>query len=269
MSTRSSNPTAMEATGHVLPSLTLGIDLASQPERTAACLIDWAGPRGRLLPRSDERLDDDRLLGLLLDERVAKAAIDAPFGWPSAFIDAIGTYQSTGNWLPLEAAEIRFRVTEIRVAQETGQQPLSAATDDLVWPTMRCARLLSQLPGQPLDRSGGGRVLEVYPAAALRRWLGTPTGTMPSYKGKGDDRTTRRREIVGGLKAHTAETLEISPDWEEACVDDDNVLDALVCALIARAAEVGQVDAIPRGSRWAAVREGWIVLPTADALSAA
>jgi hypothetical protein len=38
--------------------------------------------------------------------------------------------------------------------------------------TMRAAGLLSVLAqqGQPVDRAGQGRVIEVYPAAALPRW---------------------------------------------------------------------------------------------------
>ena len=54
---------------------------------------------------------------------------------------------------------------------------------------MRCARLLSRLAGEHgvLDRTGRGRVAEVYPMAALRRWGVIEAGTAPTdwaYKGE-------------------------------------------------------------------------------------
>jgi hypothetical protein len=61
---------------------TLGIDLASQPADTAACVIDW-GER-RLAPVGEfvgkERLTDNVLLRLIGEERITKVGIDAPLG---------------------------------------------------------------------------------------------------------------------------------------------------------------------------------------------
>jgi hypothetical protein len=245
--------------------VTVGIDLASQPGRTAVCQIDWGGPKGVVLPPAADKLDDEQLLRLMCADEVSKVGIDAPFGWPAAFIDALVTYQATGRWLPLDSSELRFRSTEFHVKAQTGQQPLSAITDRLIWPTMRCATLLSQLPGPPIDRSGADRVVEVYPAAALRRWLGQEVS---SYKGSGPAQCEKREEIVNALAHQTAAALDLSADFRQRCVDNDDVLDSLVCVLIARSAEKGAVDAMPPGSRWAAAREGWITLPTTDSLSA-
>ncbi len=108
-------------------------------------------------------------------------------------------------------------------------------------------------------------MVEVYPAAALRLWLGQEVS---SYKGSGPAQCENREEIVSALVSHTAGALELSADFRQSCIENDDVLDALVCALIARSAEKGKVDQIPAGSRWAAVRAGWITLPAANSLSA-
>ncbi len=112
-------------------------------------------------------------------------------------------------------------------------------------------------------------MVEVYPAAALRRWLGQDSASphVSSYKGSGPGQREKRKEIVSALVSQTAAALELSADFRESCNDNDDVLDALVCALIARSAEKGKVDPIPPGSRWAAAREGWITLPAPDSLS--
>ena len=46
------------------------------------------------------------------------------------------------------------------------------STDLVGVAAMRCASLLDSLAvrGMPVDRSGSGLVMEVYPAAALREW---------------------------------------------------------------------------------------------------
>jgi len=249
----------------------LGIDLASQPGDTGACLIHWAGGTGSVLEVQPGPLTDEALLELMSAPAVLKVGIDAPFGWPLAFIDAVSAYRDATSWLPLPHEEIRFRATEALVARETGQAALSVATSDLAWPAMRCARLLSQMAsaGQALDRTGYGLVAEVYPAAALRRWGLIPEGVSPgqwSYKGKGADRRARRREILDGLLGRTTGSLELPSGFEERCEESDDVLDALLSALVARAVAVGESDPIPRGMGWVALREGWIHLPRVGSL---
>jgi predicted RNase H-like nuclease len=134
---------------------------------------------------------------------------------------------------------------------------------------MRCYRLLSRLQPQPVDRTGAGRVVEVYPAAALLRWLGDdlPGGIVPSYKDTKPGRREAREQIFTALTDNTVAVLDLTAEFRDRCIDSDDVPDALVCALIARAADIRLVDEIPDGSRWAASREGWITLPTPDSLS--
>jgi hypothetical protein len=249
-------------------AVTLGIDLASQPKETAVCVIEWAAGRGKVRDIVHGPLTDNTLLGLMRDGATTKVGIDAPLGWPLAFIDAISTYRDRGEWLLMEPNEIRFRATDNVVAVATGQTPLSVAMSDLAWPAMRCARLLAHAEAE-LDRSGDGRVAEVYPAAALRRWGLIPAGSAAkdsAYKGDKPGRRDRRQQLLDELMARLDGVVEVPSAVAARCVDDDDELDAFVCALIARAVEVGCTDPVPRGMRWVALREGWIHLPTADSL---
>ena len=146
----------------------------------------------------------------------------------------------------------------------TGRNPLSPVTDWLLWPTIRCARLLEQLPDHAADRrTGDGRVVEVYPAAALAAWDLSPADWIEdpgSYKGQEPDRVKRRERLIELLIERTGGCLELG----EACKrfsESDDELDALVCSLIARTAERGRLEPIPEGSGNAARAEGWIRLP--------
>jgi len=283
-----SNPSCVN-TRHVPPSRTLGIDLASQPKETGVCLIDWSDGTGEVVDLSQGELSDDALVDLMLDSQVAKVGIDAPFGWPVAFIDVITAYRDLGQWLDISPNEIRFRATELRIYDETNQLPLSVAMDNLAWPAMRCARLLSRLVasgdfqgrrnprGNPsvLDRSGAGLAVEVYPMMALRRWGVVAAGSGPStwsYKGDKPGRRERRAEHLAALRASLGDTVRMSATYEARCVEDDDDFDAFVSALVARAAQIGQTDPVPRGLQWLAMREGWIHLPatgSADQLAGA
>ena len=259
-------------TGDVPPTpsafRTLGIDLASQAKETGVCAIDWSRSPASVVELEKLDLHDDHLLALMCDPAVGKVGIDAPFGWPAAFIDAVTSFRDTGTWLDLDTNELRFRSTEMRVWDEIGQQPLSVAMSDLSWPAIRCARLLSRLAqgDGPLDRTGRGRVAEVYPMAALRRWgvieSGTPS-TEWSYKGTKSGRRERREQHMTRLTELLKGTVAMSSDFVETCAADDDDFDAFVSALVARAVVVGKTDPVPRGHAWLAMREGWIQLPAA------
>ena len=76
-------------------SVTLGVDLASQPKRTATCLIRWDRGSARVealsLGATDANLHE--LFG-----RADKVGIDAPFGWPAPFTRAIAAYSAETVW---------------------------------------------------------------------------------------------------------------------------------------------------------------------------
>ena len=220
--------------------LTAGIDLASQPARTAVCLIDWSGPRV-----VEHRLvaTDANLLALVAG--ADRTGIDAPLGWPVAFVRAL----RDDAW-PEDRTPLVHRATDRWVRAETGKVPLSVSTDRIAYCAMRAAALLARIDGA--DRSGlAGPVCETYPDPSLAR-LGLRAATRASYKREAVD---ARRAIVDAL-----------PPWlggldRAACVASDDLLDALVCALVARAALLGRTVPPPAEVTDVAQVEGWIHLP--------
>jgi hypothetical protein len=75
---------------------TLGIDIASQDQKTAACLIRW-----------DERVTIDVAHAGFSDEALAEAirgagkvGIDVPLGWPVRFVEALASYMAGAPWMP-------------------------------------------------------------------------------------------------------------------------------------------------------------------------
>lgn len=250
--------------------LTVGVDLASQPDNTAVCLIDWSGRSAevRALARGTfqgDKLDDNTLLGIL--EQADKAAIDAPFGWPDPFIRALNSEQ--GEW-PLAPDEPRAplerRTTDDLVYRHTGKLPLSVTTDRIAYCAMRCASILGVLNSA---KDGSGSVVEAYPDAALRCWLPALfTDTRQSYKTKNNiDARQRRETLLTALLDELGDTFKISDRQRSDIASSDDCLDALVCALVACAAAKNRttLPETPEHHDLARV-EGWIHLPQPDSL---
>jgi Protein of unknown function (DUF429) len=120
---------------------------------------------------------------------------------------------------------------------------------------MHCARLLVAAEahlGEPVDRSGRGRILAVYPAAALRNWrsISPRTSENPgTYKGTSDEARERREWIVEQICRCTSPWLDIGPKVQVVRIDNDDCLDALICALVARAADAGLLEPDRRSQR--------------------
>ncbi|MBE2315467.1 DUF429 domain-containing protein [Solirubrobacter sp. CPCC 204708] len=215
---------------------TLGIDLASQPANTAACEIDWASGDVSLV----RGVDDDAIRAALA--RADRAGIDAPFGWPEPFVAAVS---GAAPW-PRDRRVLTHRATDRFVHREIGKLPMSVTTDRIAYCAMRCVTLIE----------GCEIAVEAYPDAALRVWVGGPWS---SYK-----RDARERRAV--LLEPLLEVAPLSAAQIEACLAFDDNLDAVVCALVARAAAVDEtVPPPPELARLAEV-EGWIQLPRPGSL---
>jgi predicted RNase H-like nuclease len=241
----------------------LGIDLAAEPPDTAACEIAWLADSAHARV-STHRLDDDQLLALI--ESADKAGIDCPFGWPEPFVNAVIAHAKGAAWpgrgqLGLRhRRSLRYRLTDEIVYQQFGRWPLSVSTDLIGVTAMRCAALLDALAaaGHPVDRAGSGRVVEVYPAAALKHW-GLPHQRYK--KGKG---AIIRSQALDQLLA-TLPTLILDGEALDSCRRSDDAFDALACALVARAAALGLTTTPRPGDQTTRARvEGWIHLPTSD-----
>ena len=239
-----------------MPHTTLGVDLAAQPENTAYCLIEWVKPKARII---ELRCGADDATLLEMFGRSDKVGIDAPFGWPTAFAAAVYAHQRRNVWPAVGTASLRYRVTDHIVRERIKRWPLSVSSDLIGVTAMRAARLLSE-NGQ-IDRSGRGRFVEVYPAAALHIWGFPSTG----YKKKPGEE--KRRVLTRRLITATKTWLDWPVDAQRTCKKSDDALDAVVAALIARAAATDQIEPIPHEHVATAKREGWIALPRDGSLA--
>ncbi|WAS89870.1 DUF429 domain-containing protein [Nannocystis punicea] len=232
--------------------LTLGVDLASQPPKTGVARIVWDA--GKAVVADVRRgADDDEIVALAAE--AGALGIDAPFGWPRRFLEFVAAHHGSGvpptRWSDPHRDALRFRLTDHHVRARTGRWPLSVSSDLIGVPAMRCAALLTRLGVR--DRAGDGRVYEVYPAAALPGW-GLPVA---SYKG---DRLPTRLALLDALK-RAAPWLDLPAPLRARCEASDDCLDALLAALVARAAALG-LTARPRDEDLPQAREeGWIALP--------
>lgn len=220
---------------------TVGVDLASKPARTAACVIVWSSNTATV-ESLRAGADDDELRRLVTDAE--KVGIDVPFGWPDDFVASVLAHHRMEAWPGSDGQELRLRRTDKFVWRETKKQPLSVSSDRLAVPAFRAARLLSEWQA---DRIGAGTFVEVYPRAARTRFeLG---------------RTRSIEEL-----RERAPWLTLSLEQATTCQESDDCFDAVIAALVARAKALGLCEAIPEDCLASAAREGWIALPIAGSL---
>ncbi|MEN3343439.1 MAG: hypothetical protein V7635_15 [Arthrobacter sp.] len=240
---------------------TLGVDLAAATKKTAVAVLEWAGGAARLeylfLDVGDHEIVE--LFG-----RSAMTGIDCPVGWPDAFLPFIAGHLNFDAHPVLDHDGIEgrrllaYRDTDRFVTGQTGLIPLSVSADRLAHPAMRCAVIQAKisLDHGPQPRDGSGRLAEVYPAASLKSWGLLARG----YKGPGGAETQRLALLLEGL-AQAAPWLDLA-GHEDQLAGSDDMFDALIASLTARAVTLGRTMR-PDGNQAKAARtEGWIHLPT-------
>lgn len=246
-----------------------GIDLAAQARDTALAVLresddgrsgDGEGDDGGevVLERVVAGAEDSDLLALAPEVR--KIGVDVPVGWPRPFVELL-TAQAAGT-LPAPASTGRewrrglaMRATDLAVHERTGLTPLSVATDRIAHPALRWAGIEARLRDQGIDasRDGSGLICEVYPAAALRAWQ------LPSRGYKGVKNAAARRALVDVLAAQLP-----ALDWnghQDLCAREDDALDAVLAALVAREVDQGRAVPPPPHLRELSRQEGWIWVP--------
>ena len=237
--------------------LIAGLDLAAEPKGTALAVLDWSQNRVNLLNLA-VGLDDQIVVEAA--PNFDKVGIDCALGWPvefSSFLKAYSRANISGqtfdggiDW----RRKLAHRETDREVRRITGRWPLSVSTDRLGMTALRCAGLLSKLQssGVPIDRSGRGLVVEVYPAASMRIWGLKIDGYRNSVE--------TREALVGQLRA-AAPWLELG-GFETLMVNSYDAFDSVIAALAAGSAALGQSTAAPSGKLEQAQIEGWLALPT-------
>jgi hypothetical protein len=222
------------------------------------CVVHWSGSDA--VVSFDEGCEDADLVNVC--QKYDKIGIDCPFGWPVPFVDAIRTHADHAPWpgtgQPSQKTFrdlLAFRCTDQFVRARTKLNPLSVSSNFIGRTAMRCALLLDALGS--VDRTGQcGTVAEVYPAASLREWRF-------EYKGyKKPKAYAKRGELLDRLDEEMR-TLVWRDGSREWCIDSDHALDALVCAITARAVATRRTWP-PESDEQArlAQAEGWIHVPT-------
>jgi len=228
---------------------TLGIGLAADPKRTAAVAIDWNESSADC--SVVEGGDDETLVAAMLHSD--KVGVDAPFGWPVDFVRSVTTHTEGGPWPDCDREKLRYRLTDRAVRQRFPSiVPLSASSDRIAVTAMRCAALTTRwetTSQQPVDRTGRGRLAEVYPAASLAAWGLNHKG----YKGK------HKLETLRLLVDQVAASAGI--DAPTIAVWDDNIFDAWVASLTARVLVLGRTVKPTSRELSSARVEGWIHVP--------
>ncbi|AUI50990.1 DUF429 domain-containing protein [Arthrobacter crystallopoietes] len=240
---------------------TLGIDLAADPKKTAAAVLDWTPDAARLTHLSLGVTDEDIVA---LFAGADATGIDCPVGWPQALRPFLSGHLNRDADAVLQHDGIAgrrllaYRDCDRFVTSITGLIPLSVSADRLAHPAMRCAVIQAKIAKehgyQPLD--GSGRLMEVYPAASLKLWHIEAR----KYKGKGTPESEVRHLILNQLE-DMAPWLKLGPH-RDALVASDDLLDSLIASLTTRATRIGATLQPGDEHLEAARQEGWIHLPS-------
>jgi predicted nuclease with RNAse H fold len=184
------------------------------------------------------------------------AAVDCPLGWPEPFVEFLLSHRTGQGEPPPGLSGLAWRWTLSRrttdLAREvaTGVRPLSVSADRIAAVATRGAALQGALAtrGRPVDRADGGRVVECYPAAALKAW-----GLQhQAYKRAAG---AAALDLLTTALLTELPALQLGP-FEQLVRSSDDAFDAVVCALMARAAAVGAVTGPPPEHQKVAAKAG-------------
>ena len=241
--------------------ITAGVDLSASPASTAVAVVEWrehdveGSGYSAVLSELVTPADDSTIRALV--DGADRCGIDSPFGWPDAFVEFVSAHHrgDTPKKSQLDDIASRrplaYRRTDSYLVEHGLGRPLSVSADQIAHVAFRCAGLLADLAVS--DRVDGWAV-EAYPAGALKHWGLTSRG----YK-----RSTHRAVLAGlvdDLRA-AAPWLDLGSHSALMAVND-NAFDAVVTALIARAASFGGTALPSADDLPIAHREGWIHVPT-------
>lgn len=239
----------------------IGIDLSAQAKHTGmAVLHDNDG--GLVVEHAAVGVTDARIVEALAD--ATRVGVDVPLGWPIPFVHLLADHAAQRLQPPASTGSdwrrsLALRATDRVVHQRTGLTPLSVSANLIAYPAFRWAGIEAVLrdQGYNVARDGSGLVAEVYPAAALYRW------GLPHRGYKGTKNAAQRQQIVQAL-SQLFPTLQWQ-GFDALAATNDDVLDAVLAALIAHQIAAGNCEGPDAHQQAAAVVEGWIWLPKGQA----
>lgn len=233
---------------------TWGLDVSTDKAKTAAVALDWSTPGEARVIEVHRPLRAVDIAPLISKHRNSRWAVDVPFGWPDLFVELLaGRHESplpatampdAADWEKWRTRQVAQRLTDRFLTDDSRikTRPLPASFQLLgataaMWVLVE-AQLVSL--GVAIDRAGlEGAVCETYPSAALSAWgFGKAKRTWPE------------------LQAWFP--FLVADDHLSSQFASDDVCDAVVCALIARARDLGLTIGPPVDQVAAGRREGWI-----------
>jgi predicted nuclease with RNAse H fold len=235
----------------------VGIDLSTNPRDCGVCVIE-----GRAISHVGHGNSTSSHPDWLLRHcsEASTVGIDAPFGWPKPFIDALRGYD-IGVAFDRDRRRYRLRTTDLWINATLQQHlrrntappsPFSVSTDKLGATTMVGTILLRGLSGKfevsPRHSGSDRAVLEVYPSVSLWAW-GLP-----------------HRGVDVGATLQTlkdAFDIDIREDERRQLLGSRHCFDALVAALTAREYTSDNTYDPPESVPEEVLRvEGWIRVPS-------
>lgn len=235
----------------------VGVDLAAEPKRTGLAILVDRDSRIEIESVHVGATDEDVLTAIAAS---TKAGVDVPFGWPRRFAELVeghrtDTLQAPSDTGPDWRREVLFRATDAEVRRTVGKTPLSVAADKIAYPAIRWAGIAARLRerGMPVPPDGSGIACEVYPDAALAAW------GLAHVRYKGKEAADSRRMLIEEISERLPRL-----DWthhRDTCAADDNALDAVIAAVVARHVAIGHAVPPPSHLAELAAEEGWIWVP--------
>jgi len=284
----------------------LGIDLSSNKGDTVACLLT-VHEEGQIIVNSPVTSCTDEELKRLIDGEYQKPkgaveiflkphaiGIDAPFGWPTAFVEAVQEWKHDtweGNANESLRDKLRLRMTDLYIRKKRGRKvkgqsqegtsllPFSVSADKIASVAMRAMSLLYRYSVQ--DKSGMTKInnqyfFEVYPAASLDKWtsITTQDGKKDVHSYKSGNHASETCEQMLKRICSALPQLSFNDSSDSKYCKSDHAFDALISALTAYAAIV-EKTILPSEAKFDNLQferplpdlakiEGWIHVPNAQ-----
>jgi hypothetical protein len=243
-----------------MPTTLIGIDCATQPNRTGLALGVYESgsvrlERVTLCQKRDTLID--LVSGWITSAGTALLALDAPLGWPADLGRELAAHRA-GQHLATCPDWLFRRQTDRFIRSKTGKQSLDVGADRIARTAHAALSLLSDLrdrTSQPIPLAWdpslppGASSIEVYPAVTL------PAHGVNTKGYKGPDGKAIRRQLLTPLADHL-DLSQVESARQAQLAANDDLFDAVICVLAA--ADFIRGEAYPPEDKATALLEGWI-----------